>query len=138
MKKYEAMFLLDSGFAAAHWKESVQEITDMVQRHGGQIVRLVKWDDRKLAYQMGPHKRGTYVLCYYSAPRDANVKIERDVQLSDNLLRVLIVRLDRMTEDQMLRYAVPSGEANVIGAAPEPIQAQPAPQPNAPPHGPQE
>ena len=121
MKTYEAMFLMDSGYAAAHWKEVIAEITDLLKRHGAEIVRLVKWDDRKLAYQIGPHKRGVYVLVFYKAPFDANPKIERDVQLSENLVRLIIVRRDRMTEEQMLRYQVPSGEANLIGEALAPL-----------------
>jgi small subunit ribosomal protein S6 len=127
VKKYEAMVLIDSGYAAAHWKEAVAEITEMFKRHGCEIVRLVKWDDRKLAYQIGPHKRGTYVLCFYKAPFDANVKIERDVQLSDNLLRLIIVRRDRLTEEQMLRYMTPSNEPNIIGETLAPLPVAPPP-----------
>jgi small subunit ribosomal protein S6 len=139
VKKYEAMFLLDSGYVASHWKEAVEEITGILKRHDCEIVRLVKWDDRKLAYQIGPHKRGTYVLSFFKAPHDALGKIERDVQLSENLVRVLVVRRDKMTEEAMLRYAVPCGEANVIGEAlkPEPVAAkapeQPPPAARTPP-----
>jgi small subunit ribosomal protein S6 len=126
VKKYEAMFLLDSGHATAHWNERIEEITGILKRHGCQIIRLVKWDDRRLAYPLQRSKRGTYILCYYTAPSDANAKIERDVQLSENLLRLLIVRRDKMDEQQMLSQKVPSGEDNVIGRLPDP---EPVPEP---------
>lgn len=116
MKKYEAMFLMDGGHAAAHWNERIEEIKGILERYGCRIIRLVKWDDRRLAYPVQHHKRGTYVLCYYEAPREANSRIERDVQLSENLLRVLVVRREKMTEEAMLRERVPSREADIIGS----------------------
>lgn len=115
MKKYEAMFLMDGGHAAAHWDERVAEIKGILDRHGCQIIRMVKWDDRRLAYPVKHSKRGTYVLVFYEAPREANVRIERDVQLSENLLRVLIIRREKMTVDEMMRCRVPSREKNIIG-----------------------
>ena len=140
MKTYEAMFLLDSGHASAHWDERVDEIKDILQRHGAEIIRLVKWDDRRLAYPIQHCKRGVYMLCFYRAPRETNARIERDVQLSDNLLRVLVVRREKMTEDQMLLCKAPSGEANIVGRSPEPAApakpdrkdepAKPAPKPD--------
>lgn len=130
MKKYEAMFLLDAGDAAAHWDERVEEIKGILERHGAEIIRLVKWDDRRLAYAIQHHKRGTYILCYYEAPRETNVRVERDVQLSENVLRVIIIRREKMTVEKMLTYRVPSGEANIIGEAPPP---PPEPEPVAEP-----
>lgn len=123
MKTYEAMFLLDSGHASAHWGERVDEIKGILQRHGAEIIRLTKWDDRRLAYPIRHYKRGTYVLCYYRAPRETNVRVERDVQLSDNVLRVLIIRREKMTEEQMMLRKVPSGDADIIGRIPEPVAA---------------
>lgn len=131
MKKYEAMFLMDGGHAAAHWDERVTEIKTILERHGCQILRLVKWDDRRLAYSVNHSKRGTYVLVFYEAPREANRLVERDVQLSDNLLRLLIVRREKMSVDEMMRYRVPSREKNIVG---ENIELPPEePKPEEPP-----
>lgn len=114
MKKYEAMFLMDGGHAAAHWDERIDEIKGLFERHDCSILRLTKWDDRRLAYPIEHHKRGTYVLCFYEAPREANVKIERDVQLSDNLLRVIIIRREKMTTEQMSACRIPSRDPDII------------------------
>ena len=126
MKNYEALFLLDSGYATANWDAVVKEIVGILERRGSEIIRLVKWDDRRLAYEIEHHKRGTYVLSYFRAPNDALVHIERDVQLSETILRVLIIRRERMTEQQMLSQRIPCGEANVIGEAPKPPEPEPA------------
>jgi small subunit ribosomal protein S6 len=109
------MFLMDGGHAAAHWDERIGEIKGIMERHGCNIIRLVKWDDRRLAYSVQHSKRGAYVLCFYEAPSESNRRVERDVQLSDTLLRVLIIRREKMTTEEMLSYRVPSREANIIG-----------------------
>ena len=133
MKKYEAMFLIDGGHAAAHWDERVTEIKSLYERHGCQIIRMVKWDDRRLAYSVNHSKRGTYVLVFYEAPREANSRIERDVQLSDNLLRLIIVRREKMSLDDMMRYRVPSREKNLIGENIELPPEEPKPEETAAP-----
>ena len=123
---YEAMFLLDSGYAAANWDACVKEVTNSLQRHNCEIIRLVKWDDRKLVYEIRQHKRGTYVLVYFRAPGEGVAKLERDVQLSENLLRVLVLKCEKMTDEMALRVSVPSGESNIIGEN-LPPPAPPAP-----------
>jgi len=128
VKNYEALFLVDSGYASAKWDAVVKEIVGILERRGTEIIRLVKWDDRRLAYEIQHRKRGTYVLSYFRAPNDALVSIERDVQLSETILRVLIIRRERMTEQQMLSRRIPSGEANVIGEPPKPPEP-PKPEP---------
>jgi small subunit ribosomal protein S6 len=121
VNNYEAMFLLESGYAAAHWDDGIKEIQGILTKHGSEIIRLVKWDDRKLAYEISHHKRGTYVLAYFKAPGEGVSKIERDVQLSETILRVLVLRHDKVTEEMMLRMTVPSTEPNIIGRVLEPL-----------------
>ena len=121
MKRYEAMFLVESGRAAAQWDECLKDIKEILDRQKCEIIRLVKWDDRKLAYEIAHQKRGTYVLVFFKAPSEAVARIERDVQLSETILRVLVLRRDKVTEEDMLTYTVPSGEANVIGEARQPV-----------------
>ena len=102
-KIYEAMFLLDSGYASAHWDQAVKDMQDMMSRHGCEIIRMVKWDDRKLAYEIEHHKRGAYLLIYFTGPGLSVGRIERDVQLSETILRVLILKHEKMTNEEIGR-----------------------------------
>lgn len=100
MKTYEAMFLLEpslSGdFAAAE-----AEIRRILDRAGAKVLAIRNWEERKLAYSIGQNKRGLYVLTYFEASPDKIVGIERDVQLSEKTLRVLVLRRERMTAEQI-------------------------------------
>lgn len=98
MKSYEAMFLMDATLAT-DWTAAEAEVRRILERASAKVLGLKKWDDRKLAYPMGQHKRGLYVLAFFETEPDKITGIERDVQLSEKLLRVLVVRRDRLTPE---------------------------------------
>lgn len=123
-KVYEAMFLIDSVQAASDWDETEGLIKTILERAAAQIISIRKWDERKLAYDIDGKSRGTYILCYFNAPADKITQIERDVQLSEKIMRVLILKADHLTKEDMEKET-PLMIAQ-RGPAPEQVQ-QPAP-----------
>jgi len=95
---YEAMFLVDSSLAGGDWQE-VSSAIETIITHRAELINIRKWDDRRLCYDIRGHKRGTYVLSYFRAEPTAITSIERDVQLSESILRVLILRADHLSKD---------------------------------------
>ena len=51
-RQYEAMFLFP-GSAAAEIDASIKTARGILERHGGNVMVIKKWDERKLAYEMG-------------------------------------------------------------------------------------
>ena len=102
-KLYEGMFLVDSALAATDWNQVQQTIEKIFERNGAEVVSFKKWDDRKLTYEIAGAGRGTYILTYFRAPTSAVGAIERSVQLAENILRVLILRTDAMSEKDMAK-----------------------------------
>ena len=92
---YEAMFLVDSADATADWEGVNSTIKNILERAGVEIVSMSKWDDRRLAYEINGKEKGTYVLCYFKAEGTRIREIERDVQLSEQIMRVLILCAER-------------------------------------------
>ena len=90
-KLYEAMFIVDSAKAKEDYAKMEGECLGCVTRHGGEIVKSVKWDDRKLAYEIKKIRRGTYILLHFNADPAAITRIERQCALNENVLRVLIL-----------------------------------------------
>ena len=93
---YEGMFLVDSGIAASDWGGVIESVEKVLARAGAEVASLHKWDERSLAYDVVGKSRGTYILTYFHADPDRISGIERDVQLSESLMRVLILRTDEM------------------------------------------
>ena len=69
MNTYEAMFLLDSAKAAAGWEDTVKHVHDILTKHHSEIVASRQWDERRLAYSISGHKKGTYLLTYFRTDR---------------------------------------------------------------------
>lgn len=106
MNLYEAMFLFDPTFAGS-FENCEAEIKRIMDRAEGQIVFLRKWEERRLAYKLKGRKRGVYVLVYFNAPPGKITGFERDAMLSENVLRVLVLRADGMTPELMEKAAAP-------------------------------
>lgn len=98
--QYEAMFLFGSG-AASDLDATQKTVRGILERHGAEILVLKKWDERKLAYELNKQKRGVYIIAYYTAPGASVGAIERDVNLSEDVLRVLISRADHLNKTEM-------------------------------------
>ena len=92
MKLYEAMYVVRHDFARNNYEEAETEVKRTIEKNGGTIVECVKWDDRRLAYEIKHQRKFTYILVHFNAPPDVISKIEQTVRLTENILRVLIVR----------------------------------------------
>jgi len=100
-KLYEGMFLVDSAKAASDWDGINAAIKRILDRAKAEIVSMRKWDDRRLAYDIRGVSRGTYILCYFKADGGQIQSIEKAVQLSEKIIRVLILKTDQMTKEDI-------------------------------------
>jgi small subunit ribosomal protein S6 len=98
---YEAMILVDSGEAASDWEGINEHIKKIFDRGEAEILSMRKWDDRPLAYEIAGKKRGTYILVYFNSPSGSISAIERDMQLSERIVRAIILRGDHITKEDM-------------------------------------
>ncbi len=110
MNQYEAMFLFDPTFGSSY-ENCETEIRRILGRAEAEIVFCRRWDERRLAFKIKGRKRGVYVLVYFKADASKIGGVERDAQLSENVLRVLVLRADEITPDMMEKAAVSRGEA---------------------------
>ncbi len=95
------MFLVDSALAASDWDGINKAIKTILKKVKADIVSLRKWDERPLVYPVNGKARGTYLLCYFQADGDKIQTIERQVRLSDTIMRVLILKADHMTKEDV-------------------------------------
>ncbi len=97
---YEAMFLISQG-EAVDLKGVIEHITDCLARHTGELIAMKKWDERRLAYEIDKQRRGVYLLAYFMCDGTQITAIERDLNLSERVLRHMFIRADHLTAEQM-------------------------------------
>ncbi len=98
---YEGMFLVDTALAAQDWQKILDEIKRVLDRAEAEVVSQKKWDERRLCYEVNKKSRGTYILTYFNCDTSKIGGIERDVQLSELITRVLVLRTERMTPEDL-------------------------------------
>ena len=117
---YEAMFVVDSAKGGPQFPDTIRHIADMLQRYGAQIERMELWEERKFAYPIKKVKRGIYILVYFTAGGSAIAEIRSAVGLSEEVLRVLIVRPEQMSPVKGQLY---SPEGTLVEAPPAAVAA---------------
>lgn len=98
---YEGMFLVDSSQAGADWDGIITAIRTILEKYEAEIDSIRKWDDRKLAYEIKGKNRGTYILTYFRVDGERIQDIERSVQLSEKIMRVLILSAERQRPEDI-------------------------------------
>ena len=111
-KLYEAMFLVDSAQAGSDWDGTMATINRVLERAEAEVVTIRKWADRKLAYEIDHKSRGTYVLCFFKAAPSKISAMEKDVLLSEKIMRAMITSTEGRSENVL--------EKDIKGEAPAP------------------
>src|SRR5258708_34742465 len=123
------MFLLDNQVVREDWKKAKSLITDMLKKHGARVVCARRWDERRLAYTVGRHGRAAFCLAFYEMPDEGISALRRDLDLSETILRYLILAKDQVPAGEV-ELAAAEDAADFVVPAPPPDDA-----PDSPVHG---
>jgi small subunit ribosomal protein S6 len=93
-RKYELVYVVSPDATEEQITELHSQVDGIVQRLGGQIEKTDNWGRRKLAYEIGRHKEGTYVLEHIFGSGELLKEIDRRLKVFDTVIRHLVVRVD--------------------------------------------
>ena len=96
---YEGMFLLDAG--NPDFQAASEPVRAILERREAQVLALNPWEERRLAYIIQGRKRGLYALAYFKVDPQLITEIEHDCRLDERVLRVLILRRDKLTDEEI-------------------------------------
>jgi len=91
---YEILFIADPNLGEPEVDALAAQVQGYIEKEGGRIQKVEKWGKKRLAYVVGKHREGYYVLLVFEAG-GANVKeVERRIRVTDGIFRHLTVRVD--------------------------------------------
>jgi small subunit ribosomal protein S6 len=93
-RKYELVYIVSPEATDAQVAELHTQVEQIAQRLAGTIEKTDNWGRRKLAYEIGPHKEGTYVLEVINGGGELMKEIDRRLKVTDLIIRHTIVRVD--------------------------------------------
>jgi small subunit ribosomal protein S6 len=115
---YEGMFLVDVAKASSDWDGVISFLTRILEKAEAEIISIRKWDDRKLAYNIKSQSRGVYIICYFKVDGTKIQEIEKNIRLSEQVMRLLILNAEQMTQEDIERDT-PALKAEKEGIKPE-------------------
>ena len=92
MNEYELMYVLHPRLTPEEIETSVERISALVTDRGGEILSVDQWGRRRLAYPIDRNLEGFYVLSTFSADPDVCGPVETQLNLSEDVLRHLLIR----------------------------------------------
>ncbi len=128
MNQYEVMYVIDAALEDSARVELIDRFSDLVKKNGGEIDRVDEWGKRRLAYAINYKTEGYYVLMYIKAPSELPKELERNFQISDKILRSLVIRYEgevpakrEPLKPYVAREAAPAEEAAPVVEAEAPV-----------------
>jgi len=94
MNRYEMIYIIDADLEEAARKELIEKVSALITNNGGEIEKVDEtWGKRRLAYAIDYKTEGWYVLVNFKAPADLPRELERNLQINENVLRYLVIKL---------------------------------------------
>lgn len=102
MKKnyYELTYIVNPVLDEEQTKATVTKFTDFLTNNGAEIDEMNEWGLQSLAYEINRKNTGYYVNAFFTAPGELIAKLERQMQIDDNVMRYLTLKYD----NKMLAY----------------------------------
>lgn len=95
MRKYEIMFIVKPTLDEASIKKVFEDTKKLLQEHQATILEEKEMGQRDLAYEIKKHKTGYYYLLTVEAPREAIEEFNRIVNISADIIRALVTKLEK-------------------------------------------
>jgi small subunit ribosomal protein S6 len=103
LRRYETIFILRPDLGESVQKEAIRRFENIVRASAGEIIETDEWGFRELAYHIKGERRGFYVRLDYGGNGATMNEIERNLKLSDSILRYLSVLVDHDIEPATVR-----------------------------------
>jgi len=107
------MFLVQSG---SDFHAASQPVNTVLERSDAEILSINPWEERRLAYEIKGFKRGLYILTYFKMDPANLSELHRDSELNEGILRMMILRRDRITDEE-INAETPAGASHRQAAA---------------------
>jgi small subunit ribosomal protein S6 len=94
MRTYEVAFIAHPDLDDASLNALIEKAKGWIAAAGGQITQVDLWGRRRLAYAIRKQREGQYILMQTQMTPSATQEIERNLRLTEQVLRFQIIRTE--------------------------------------------
>ncbi len=113
--QYELTYVISGVVKQNQVDDIVRKVNHLVESNGGDVLEVNEWGNQRLAYEIERKRSGYYVNMYFQAPGSLIERLERELEINDDVLRYLTLRMDakmkRHYEKKKQRRAQEQAEA---------------------------
>jgi small subunit ribosomal protein S6 len=80
-------------------------IPDLVSRFGGEVLVSRLWQEQKLAYPIGNHKKGAYWLTYFRLDSGKLADMNRELRINETIVRSMTLKVEPRLVDALVEHA---------------------------------
>ena len=92
MRNYELMVILDPDLEERTVAPSLDQFLSVVRKDGGNVEKVDIWGSRRLAHEIEKKSEGIYAVIDMQAEPDAVKELDRQLNLTEAVLRTKVVR----------------------------------------------
>ena len=126
MNKYEVVYIIDPAVEDEARKALINRFNELITGNGGSVDKVEEWGRKRLAYAIDYKTEGYYVLVNFQAEADLPKELERNLQISDSVIRYQVIKQIERKVGIKPRAVRPAPVAPVAPAAAPAVEAEPA------------
>ncbi|KZK78519.1 30S ribosomal protein S6 [Pseudovibrio sp. W64] len=100
MALYEHVFLARQDISTQQVEALVEQFKTVLEENGGKVGKIETWGLRTLTYRINKNRKAHYTLMNVDAPHAAVAEMERQMGLSEDILRFMTIRVEELDEEQ--------------------------------------
>lgn len=119
MAFYECVFIIRPDVPTPQVTQVAEKMAAVVEKQEGKVIKNEDWGLRTLAYRVKKYKKGYYIMLGLEMPGAAVGELERQLKLSDDIIRFQTVKVEEMDETPsvMMKYKSKFESDETAGAA---------------------
>lgn len=98
MPLYEHVFLARQDVSAQQVEALTDQFKTIITENGGTVGKTEYWGLRSIAYKIKKYRKAHYSLMNIDAPHAAVAEMERQMQINDDVIRFMTIRVDEHEE----------------------------------------
>ena len=95
LNQYEVTYILRPSLEEGDVDARSTAIGEIMKSQGGEVVYIEKLGKKRLAYEINDLREGTYVVMQFRSTGDASKELERLLKLNEDVIRALVIHLDK-------------------------------------------
>jgi small subunit ribosomal protein S6 len=127
-REYETVIILRANTNKAGILELAHKMQAVFEKFGARLIKIENWGSRTLAYPIRRMNTGIYLYWRYLGGSDIVHEFERNLKLSDNILRYYTVKIDEDVDPAARPSEITEDLLQTISEPPPEPEPEPEPE----------